>query len=493
MRHWENWVGVAGLTVLVLALAGCAGIGNGHRLAAPTPAPEGDGDIPDRPVITRTPASTPEMGLTGGTNVRVNQDSSGRDQNETTFAVSPTNPLVMIGGANDARLGHWGAGWYATSDGGNTWFDGVQTFQKYSNQGDPTLAFCGDATVVYGYLDYVGAYSSDRLVVTRSTDGGKTWLTPGVVQDTGGNPFADKPYIACAPAGGTYGNRVYISWTQFSMTGVSPIRVAYSTDHGQTWKNPKNVSGGGVQGSCPVAGLNGLAYVFWNGPSGIEFSKSTDGGNTWSAYKTVSSVTDIAGSNYRRNSFPSAAIDRTSGPYANYVYVAWSDARNGDDDILFSRSTDGGAHWSAPMRVNDDAQGNGRDQFFQWITVDESGLVHLMWLDMRQDPNNTWYHVYVATSHDGGQTFDENRQATDVASNGALTGFLGDYSGIGAGSGKIVPMWSDLRAGTGEEDVYVERMRREYGADVATVGAVSRAARPRSSAARRFRPVRPRS
>ncbi len=460
MNPIARGLGVLLGTACLVAWTGCAGMS--HRTSAPSApsvdrdAGEGDGDIPDKPVITRTPATTPLRAPLAGTNKRVNSDSSGRDQNETTLAVSQANPLVIIGGANDARLGHWGAGWYSSRDGGATWTDGVMAFQKYSNQGDPTAAVCGDGTIVFGYLDYVGAYQSDRLVVTRSTDGGLTWLTPGVVQDTAGNPFADKPYIACAPAGGTYGNRVYISWTQFALTGSSPIRTAFSTDYGATWTGAKNVSGGGVQGSVPVAGTNGLAYVFWYAGGTIAFVKSTNGGGTWSTAAAAASINAVGDRNFRRNSFPTAAIDRTSGTYANNVYVAWADSRNGDPDIYFARSTNGGTNWSAPLRVNDDAVGNGRDQFFPWMAVDENGLVHLMWLDMREDAGNAYYHVYVATSHDGGQTFDESRKVTDVASNGALTGFLGDYSGLGAGGGKIVPLWSDLRAGTGEEDAYLD-------------------------------------
>ncbi|MBP7146622.1 MAG: exo-alpha-sialidase, partial [Acidobacteria bacterium] len=332
---------------------------------------------------------------------------------------------------------------------------GPAPHQKYSNQGDPTLAFCGDGTVVFGYLDYNGASAPHRLLVTRSTDGGRTWLGPGIVQETNGFPFADKPYIACAPAGGSYPNRAYVSWTNFGTT--SPIRVVFSTDRGQTWTGAKNVSGGyGVQGSIPVAAANGLVYVFWLGPSGIEFTKSTNGGGTWAAYRTVSSASSIPGTQFRRNSFPTAGIDRSGGAHAGNVYVAWSDNRNGDPDILFSRSTDAGNTWSAPLRVNDDALGNGRDQFFPWLAVDEKGNVHLMWHDRRDDPANDRIHVYIATSHDGGLSFDANLRVTDLPSRGSLTGFLGDYAALAAGAGKVFPFWSDLRAGTGEEDVFLE-------------------------------------
>jgi hypothetical protein len=442
-RPSPRFVLVAASAVL---LAGCASL--------PGAGPE-EGEIPDKPVITYSPPSSPETLLdAGATNVRMNQDASGRDQNETTIAINPTDPSNLIGGANDAREGSWGAGYYVSSDGGATWSDGLMPFRKYNNQGDPVTAFCGDGTALFAYLDYVGAYQPHRLVVARSTDKGSTWLGPGVVYE-GSLQFADKPWMACAPDEGSYANRAYVSWTMFG--GGGGIRIEYSDDYGQTWEGQETISGGGgVQGSVIAAGRDGRVWVFWLGPSGIEFARSTNGGGTWDAWDTASDVVSISGTSFRRNSHPAAALDVSGGAHDGNLYVVWADAREGDPDILFTRSTDGGATWEEARRINDDPVGNGLDQFFPWIAVDEQGDVHVMWHDRRDDARNERMHVYVTTSRDGGVTFDRNLRVTDVPSDGTLTGFLGDYAAITAGGGVIAPMWSDLRAGTGEEDVYVE-------------------------------------
>jgi len=463
---------LSALSLATLLFSGCAGLPTAGPASAgetpvPPPAPGANRgetgateDIPDgRPIRTFDPPSTPVGALAEdtGTNVRANRDSSGRDQNETTIAINPLDGNNLVGGANDARLGHWAAGYYVTHDGGVTWADGTIPHAKYANQGDPTVAFCADGTAVFGYLDYDGSFAPHRLVVSRSTDGGDTWKEPGVVMESDGTPFADKPYIACARAEGAYANRVYISWTYFTSPFGGPIRVMTSDDHGRTWTNAHNVSSSyGVQGSVPAPGRDGEVYVFWKGSGKIEFARSTSGGATWSSPATVATIQEIGnGPHYRRNSFPTAGVDISGGPYDGTVYVAWADGRNGDADILLSRSTDHGQTWSEPVRVNDDPVGNGRDQYFPWLAVDEKGLVHVSWIDHR-DRGDSRYHVYVATSRDGGVTFDRNLRVTDVASDGSLTGFLGDYTGLAAGHGKIVPLWPDLRAGTGEEDVYVE-------------------------------------
>jgi hypothetical protein len=97
-------------------------------------------------------------------------------------------------------------------------------------------------------------------------------------------------------------------------------------------------------------------------------NKSTDGGQSWGTPFTVASVSPIScplpGGSFRCNSFPTFDIDPTNG----YLYVAWNDYRNGDADIYFARSTNGGTSWSAPARINDDILGNDAHQFF-WIDV----------------------------------------------------------------------------------------------------------------------------
>jgi hypothetical protein len=46
---------------------------------------------------------------------------------------------------------------------------------------------------------------------------------------------------------------------------------------------------------------------------------------------------------------PAAAIDPETGD----LYVVWEDARfSGSDETVITRSTDGGATWSTPTRVN---------------------------------------------------------------------------------------------------------------------------------------------
>jgi hypothetical protein len=166
---------------------------------------------------------------------------------------------------------------------------------------------------------------------------------------------------------------------------------------------------------------------------------------------------------FRVSSYPSMAADTSGGPNRGNLYLVWSDARNGDADILFIRSTDGGQTWSQPVRINDDPVGNGRDQFFSWVAVDPTnGQIVVMFYDRRADANNLILDVYVTRSTDGGLTFEPNIKVNTQSFNprddrlfqGA---FIGDYNAIAVHNNLAYPIWSDTRRR--ELDVFGARVR----------------------------------
>ncbi|HEX6851820.1 MAG TPA: sialidase family protein, partial [Candidatus Polarisedimenticolaceae bacterium] len=414
--------------------------------------------------VRREPASQPTI-VTAASNVRVNQDASGYDQNEFDLSSSPTNPLNLIGGGNDYRTGNVKCGWYASQDGGLTWTDGVLPESTFPYQGDPTVAHCADGSAIYVCLSFTGAYQPHGLFSYRTTDGGQTWSNPATILNRqNGFPFADKEWVWCDPSPSSpNANRAYVSWTDFGFS-QSPILLKYSSNGGSTWSANVRVSdGSNVQGSVIASSRGGTVYVAWADANRVGFDRSTDGAQTFGGDSFPSSVVPIANDPvFRRNSFPTMDVDRTTGPHQNNIYIAWSDNRNGDPDILLVRSTNGGTTWSAPVRVNDDALANGADQFFPWLSVDPNGRVIVTFLDRRRSPGGRPYEVWGAVSRDGGQSFDSNFLVSDASSNGALNGFIGDYTGLTATATTLHALWPDLRAGTGETDAYSDRFPNTF-------------------------------
>ncbi len=399
-----------------------------------------------------------------GTNVRANIITANR-QNETSIDFNPLDPLNLVGGANDYRNGEVDAGFYYSRDGGVTWEDGTIYEPTFEAQGDPAIAFCSNGYVFYSFISFDRSSNDNGLFVARSIDGGETWpqVTP-IVENFGSFvPFEDKEYIACDTTSSPFQDNVYVSWTRFPSSPFRPssIQFSRSTNDGATFTTPMQISDeGGVQGSVPAVGPDGEVYVIWQGNSSrFYLDVSLNGGVSFGADKTVVQITGISDSPcYRRNSFPSLDVDRSLSPYSGSVYVTWSDRRDGDPDIYFTYSRDEGDTWSTPLRLNTDPVGNGRDQFFPWLSIDDRGRVNVIWYDARNDPDNQILEVWGAVSRDGGQSFDTNFLISDVPFDPCLDSFLGDYNGVVATpNDRIFPLWTDLRSG--DEDVYVNDTR----------------------------------
>jgi hypothetical protein len=332
--------------------------------------------------------------------------------------------------------------------------------------------------------------------LSRSTDGGATWADPILVAPKSASTHSlDKPWSAIDP---TNRNNMFITYTDFDGSGVvcghsstgaviqrTAIELARSIDGGATWSAPLvivqacSTSPGftRVQGSQVAVDFLGNVYVAWEDFStsqgtvrNLRIRRSTDHGLTFGPVGTISSVSYVGGpsgngvlqGNVRNNEFPSLAI----GPIinnTNTLYVVWNDGRDfGIPDLLFgsyhygdillSKSIDGGATWSVPIRVNNDPLSHmaggrvlGTDHFQPGIAVDTAGTLGVCWYDRRSDPLNFLIGRACAVSSNGGASWDtsifrENWSAIHGADFEVNTTYMGDYdtvardsSGINAG------------------------------------------------------------
>ena len=74
--------------------------------------------------------------------------------------------------------------------------------------------------------------------------------------------------------------------------------------------------------------------------------------------------------------------------------------------LRFVRSTDGGAHWSAPVTVNDDSTFGSHN--FQALYAAPDGALYASWLDGRKGKST----VYMTKSPDGGKHWMPNQRAS---------------------------------------------------------------------------------
>jgi len=420
-----------------------------------------------------------------GPDFRINDPTGDPDnqttQSETSMAVSGLNIVV---GFNDSSVccvqgSTRFSGYSVSHDGGSTFTDQVviPAPNGVDLLGDPSVTADAAGNFYFGTLGAKGTLSG--IGVAKSTDGGTTFPTIALASVNPTQPiFQDKDYITAdtSPTSPFQGN-LYVSWGSFNVAS-SEIDFGRSTDRGQTWSPAIALSGGGIfrsaNGAVPAVDASGRVYVAWEDfrlglPTGdaIFVNRSDDGGVTFNGERKVTDVTPIGNTencggqnsktlngSIRVTDFPTIAIDKSNGPNDGNVYIAWNDNRNGNPDIFFTRSTDGGMTWSAPMRVNDDA--TTTDQFMPWMTVDPSGVIFLMWYDRRLDPmNNLMLDVFAAASVDGGLTFSPNVRVTSVSFGVpplnpnfdpvVAACYMGDYVGATTDATTIYFSWGDNR------------------------------------------------
>lgn len=379
---------------------------------------------------------------------------------EPSIAVSFANPNIVAAGSVLNRM-HW------SSDGGRTWQNGVLK-STHGVFGDPVLLSDSKGTIYYAHLSdpeqkgWSSKLLLDRIVIQRSTDGGKTY------DDGGFCGFAhpkdqDKHWLIADPKT----NALYCTWTEFdeyenpdTTKFRSRILFSKSTDGGQTWSSAIRLSqfegdcmddDYTTEGATPAVGPNGEIYVTWSWNKKIWLDYSLDGGQTWQDKDIVVSnqpggwTLDIEGVS-RCNGMPVLVCDLSNSPHRGALYVNWADQRNGekDTDIWMAKSTDGGKTWSTPRRVNSD--GKGHQQFLTWTAIDQTtGYLYTVFYD-RRARTDVATDVYVATSRDGGQTFTNLLVSKEPFSPNSLT-FFGDYNNIAAHAGVVRPIWTRLEKG----------------------------------------------
>ena len=237
-------------------------------------------------------------------------------------------------------------------------FPGTRPFE-FSTQSETSIARAGSNLVV-GFNSSAGAHVVsiggslffDRIQfsgVASSQDGGKTW-TSGFVPTAGGDTgtFGDPSLVADRA-----GNFYYASLGEQPTTFNGALIVNKSTDGGRTFGTARVVAvdnGSDKEwlavGRDPQNKSQDNLYLVWTSfgtaSSELRFTRSTDGGATWSAQKTIFAPVDN-GVMSSFVQFANPVVDPENGRlYVPFLHFSNSDA----DAVRVLVSNDGGATFS---------------------------------------------------------------------------------------------------------------------------------------------------
>lgn len=391
--------------------------------------------------------------------VQINHDANGQNipgdaANEPSFAIDPTNPLHMVAGwrqfptiSSDARY----AGVAVSTDGGLSWFnEGTlppPPDAPDAQQSDPVLAVDWNGVFFYNSLIFRGSHLG--VATYRSDTGGFSWEEPVFSRDQS----ADKNWYEID----------YITGNHYGIWQL-PGEFARSTDGGRTWARWR--VGASIFAHVNV-GPDAEVYIGWWENGGVKIRRS-DNAQDPNATPTFTPEVAIAFGDmvWQPPMNPDGgasqvwiATNQNDGPQRGWVYVL-SSSQTGNDpaDVMFSRSTDGGQTWSAPIRVNDDAPG----QDYQWMaamSMAPGGRLDAAWFDTRDDPGHLLSRLYYAHSYDGGATWSPSRPVGDQFD--PRVGWpqqrkMGDYFHARSDNGSM----SFVHSATynGEQDLYFRRL-----------------------------------
>jgi hypothetical protein len=339
--------------------------------------------------------------------VQVNTDALGHDilgdaGNEPSIAVDPTNPNRMAIGwrqfdtiTNNFRQ----AGVAYTTNGGMTWTPSVLTPGLFRS--DPVLR--SDAT---GNFYYSSLSSTTSAEVFKSTNGGATWGPP--VNSFGG----DKQWLAVDNTNGPGRGNVYQNWNvQFS--SVANTSFTRSTTGGASFETPVTGPNPFSKWGTMAVGPNGTLYSAGSNlnQTGHLFAQSS---NAQLASQTPTFTTQsiglggvTAGGSPTVN--PGGLLGQVSVATAKNgnIYVLASVDPAGADplDVMFIRSTNGGATWSNPLRVNNNPTGENSYQWFAAMSVAPNGRIDAIWNDTGVNSSNTLSVLKYSYSLDEGLTW----------------------------------------------------------------------------------------
>jgi hypothetical protein len=337
-------------------------------------------------------------GMTWTTQVAVPNDTrctGGRFQRSSDPWISfgPDGVLHAMSLVTDpdvgAEFGANGMTYNRSTTGGLSWEPAIRLITdpagRFLNDKNSITADPNDPAFVYAVWDRLqvsqGSVNNPENVIgrgfkgpiyfTRTTNGGDSWEPARKIYETGANKQTLGNQIVVRPQGELLDFFADIVNASNRRGGIGPVKLSYlrSDDRGASWTHPIRVDD-----------MIPMSLVREDTPIDVEPVPCPD-------------PTDQGACPIRAGDLlPEVAVDARNGN----LYAVWMDARfDGGlflvdhDNIAFSQSTDGGATWSAPIKVNKTPTGEpnfDQQAFTPSVDVDGDGTVTVTYYDFR---NNT--------------------------------------------------------------------------------------------------------
>jgi len=394
---------------------------------------------------------------------------------------------------------------------------------------DPWVTFAPNSDVYFFSLSldieappgFPGGNGKNAQFVSKSTNGGMAWSDPvKIIEDTNPRFLNDKQSITADPVDLNF---VYAVWDRlkiplgaiinpehvigFGFQG--PVYFSRTTDSGRTWEPARAIYNPGANGQTIgnqiVVLADGTLVDLFNEVLGaknpknatfvynVSLIRSTDRGVTWTHGQAIRAAQLLSRAAFEPDGtgvhdpetgdpvrtgdiIPQVAADRSpASPAQGALYAVWQDSRFSNfahDSIAFTKSTDGGFTWSAPVQINQtptNIPSGNQQAFTPSIAISPDGTIGVTYYDFRNNTAgptlSTDYfivHCHPATSSCTSSTAWVETQLTSTsfdmrAAPFARGFFTGDYEGLGAPGTKFGAFFS-MPHGTDPASVFFGRV-----------------------------------
>jgi len=293
----------------------------------------------------------------------------------------------------DNRDGNYEIYFKRSDDGGNTWSADTRLTNNASVSDYPSIDASGSIVIITWQDNRDGNY---EIYSKRSPDGGSNWEADQRISSN--SSFSEYPAVTIS------GLKVNIAWED-NRDGNREIYNKYSVDGGVTWGGENRLTNNSSQStSVSITSEGDFVDMTWSdqrdGNWEIYYKYSADGGMTFGSDQRLSSA---SGNSW----YPSIATDDS------FIHICWQDARDGNNEVYYKISTDGGANWLGDTRLTNDAGASNTPS----INISGAAL-HIVWSDNRDGNTEIYYKrnpvgnpigiVPVSTTIPSGYSLDQN-------------------------------------------------------------------------------------
>ncbi len=267
----------------------------------------------------------------------------------------------------DSRDGNWEIYYKGSMDGGINWGTDTRLTSNSAWSITPSVSVSGFDVHVVWWDDRDG---NGEIYYKHSIDGGINWGTD--TRLTNDSSESRNPSVSAS------GLSVHVVWQDVDISsGAFEIYYKRSMDRGETWQSVTRLTHDSTASGPSVSVSGSFVHVVWfddrDGNSEIYYKRSSDGGISWGA--------DMRLTNNSADSW-----DASVSVSGMSVHVVWEDERDGNSEIYYKRSINGGSDWGTDIRLTN----NSAESKDASVSVSDS-VVHVAWIDNRDGNPELYY------------------------------------------------------------------------------------------------------